>query len=129
MELRFNATEIGCVEENDVLVCGASNSKSEDPDHYVTFQQWADPDYEDDDKRIHFQIDDQINGNYDLLASCSVSRSEISILLLRDVPWHPGLERIVISCDACPQEQFNSLVAGLRRVFRDRPEDLHIDQQ
>jgi hypothetical protein len=126
MELRFDAAEIGCVEQNDALVCGASNSKSDEPYHYITIQGWADPDYPDDEHRPHFEIDDQINGGYDLLASCSVSRSLLTVQLLHDVPWYPKLSRVVVGIGSATAEQFDLLVAGLRRVFRDRPTDLHV---
>jgi len=125
MELRFNATEIGCTEEEGALVCGASNSKSDEPYHYITIQGCSDPDDEDDDG-IHFEIDDQINGNYNLLASCAVSRSQITVDLLHDVPWHPGVRRIVVGCGSAPGEQFDAFIAGLRRLFRDRPTHLNI---
>ena len=126
MELRFTATEIGCVEEDGALVCGASNSKSDAPYHYITIQGNSDPDDGDNDG-VHFEIDDQINGNYDLLASCSVSRDQITVDLLRDVPWHPGLRRVVVDFGDTPKEQFEELVTGLRRLFWDRPKDLHIE--
>lgn len=125
MELRFNATEIGCREEEGALVCGASNSKSDEPYHYIIIQGCSDPNDEDDDG-IHFEIDDQINGNYNLLASCFISRSQIAVDLLHDVPWHPGLRRVVVGCHTASVDQFDALVAGLRRLFRDRPSDLHI---
>ena len=126
MELRFNATEVGCFEDEGALVCGASNSKDDAPYHYITIQGSSDPDDEDG---IHFEIDDQINGNYNLLASCAVSRRQIMIDLLHDVPWHPGLTCVVVDCESAKSEQFDGLVAGLRRIFRDRPEDLRIEIQ
>jgi hypothetical protein len=126
MELRFNATEVGCVEDEGALVCGASNAKSEDPFHYITIQGYADPGDEDDDG-IYFEIDDQINGDYNLLASCSISRGQLTVELLRDVPWHPELRRVVVGCDTAPAEELTALVAGLRRLFRNRLEDLHVE--
>lgn len=127
MELRFEATEIGCVEQNDALVCGASNSKSDAAYHYVTIQGWADPDDPDDEHRPHFEVDDQINGGYDLLASCSITRSHFTVQLHHDVPWYPNLSRVVVGIASATPEQFDSLVAGLRRVFRDRPTDLYVE--
>jgi hypothetical protein len=125
MELRFNATEIGCTEQDGTLVCGASNSKSDEPYHYITIQGWSDPDDE-DDHGIHFEIDDQINGDYNLLASCSVSRTQITVELLNDVPWHAGLRRVIVGCGNAPAGELEALIGGLRRLFRDRPEDLYI---
>ncbi len=128
MVLQFQATEIGCEDDGFALVCGASNSKADEPYHYITIQGCSDPDDEDDDG-IHFEIDDQINGNYDLLRACHVSRSQIFVDLHHDVPWHPGLERVIIDCAAASEAEFDSLVTGLRRLFRDRPTDLSLDLQ
>ena len=128
MELRFNATEIGCVEEEGSLVCGASNSKPHEPYHYITIQGCSDPDDEDYDG-IHFEIDDQINGDYDLLASCAIARTELTVNLLRDVPWHPGVQRVTVDLSSASADHFDALVDGLRRLFRDRPKDLHIALQ
>jgi len=125
MEIHFNATELGCVEENDALICGAANTGSAEPYHYITIQGFADPEDE-DGSGIHFEIDDQINGNYNLLASCSVSRSELRVELTRDVDWYPGLERVVVDCSAIPSEQVDEMIAGLQRLFHDRPADLHV---
>ncbi len=122
MELRFEATEIGCLEQYDALVCGASNSKSDEPYHYITIQGWAEPDYPDDEHRPHFEIDDQINGDYNLLKSCSVSRSCLTVELNHGVSWYPNLRRVVVDIHSATDAQFESLVSGLRRVFRDRPE-------
>ena len=122
MELRFNATEIGCVEKDDALVCGASNSKSDESYHYMTIQGWADPDYPDDEHRPHFEIDDQINGNYDLLVACSVSRSHLTVELSHGVSWYPDLRRVVVAIRSATDAEFDSLVSGIRRVFHDRPE-------
>lgn len=127
MELRFSATEIGCVEQDGVLVCGASNSKTDAGYHYFTIQAWADLEMEEEDgDGLYFEVDDQINGGYDLLSSCEVTREHITIHLLHDVPWHPGLARIVVDCKSCPDKQHHSLVTGLRLAFRDRPSDLQI---
>ena len=128
MTLQFKATEIGCEDDGFALVCGASNSKANEPYHYITIQGCSDPDDEDDDG-IHFEIDDQINGGYDLLRACQVSRSQIFVDLHHDVPWHSGLERVVIDCAAASAAEFDSLVAGLRRLFRDRPTDLILELQ
>lgn len=122
MELRFEATEIGCVEQDCVLVCGASNSKSDEFYHYITIQGWADPDHPDDEHRPHFEIDDQINGNYDLLDSCFVSRSHLTVELSHGVSSYPDLRRVVIGIRSATDAEFESLVSGFQRVFHDRPE-------
>src|SRR5665811_820497 len=101
MEIRFTATEFACTEDHGALVCGASNSKTDEPFHYVTMSRSADPADPEDDG-IHFEIDDQINGGYHLLASCAVSPRQFTIELLRDVPRHPGIRRIVVGCDEAP---------------------------
>lgn len=126
MELRFNATEIGCFEEDGALVCGASNASSDDPYHYITIQGC--PDRGDEDG-IHFEIDDQINGDYNLLASCSISRSQFTVDLLHDVPWHPGLRRVVVDCGTAPADQVDAFIAGLRRLIDSRLGDLHIESE
>ena len=126
MVLQFKATEIGCEDDGFALVCGASNAKSDDEYHYIMIQGRSDPDDEDDDG-VHFVIDDQINGNYDLLRSCYLSRSQLRVDLTRDVPWYPGLQTVVVDCSSSPQEEMDALIAGLRRLFRDRPSDLAID--
>lgn len=125
--LQFKATEITCVDDGFALVCGASNSKADEPYHYITIQGCTDPDDEEDG--IHFELDDQINGNYNLLRSCHVSRSQIFVDLHHDVPWHLGLERVIVDCAAISEAEFHAFVAGLRRLFRDRTADLILDLQ
>ena len=126
MILQFKATEIGCVDDGFALICGASNSKSDDDYHYITIQGCSDPEDEDDDG-IHFEIDDQINGDYDLLRTCHISRTQVTVKLSRDVPWHPGLQTVVVDCAFITQAEMDTLIAGLRRLFRDRPNDLVLD--
>lgn len=126
MELRFNATDVVCVEENDVRICGASNSKSDEPCHYIMFQQWVDPDFPDDEQRPHFEIDDQINGEYDLLGACSISRDELTVQVLHGVPWYPDLQKIVVGIGNVTTAEFDSFVAGMKCIYRDRSSDLQI---
>jgi hypothetical protein len=126
MELRFKASELGCFDQGDVLICGASNSVEDQPYHYVAIQGWADSDYPDDEHRLHFEVDDQINGNYDLLKACALTRNEFTLELNYEVTWYPGVRRIVVDCENVTNEQLQSLADGLRRLFRDRLEDLNI---
>jgi hypothetical protein len=127
MDIHFEATEIGCEDDGYALVCGASNSKSESEYHYMIIQGCSDPDDEDNDG-IHFSIDDQINGNYDLLDTCEVTRQQIIVTLHKDVPWYPGLRKVIVDCGSTPDSDFEPLLAGLRRLFWDRPADLIISE-
>jgi hypothetical protein len=124
MKLAFTATEFGTTDDGYTLLCGASNSKSaEGVDYrYITLQRSSDPEDE-DDWGIHFEIDDQINGGYELLGACALESTKLTCHLTKGTDWYPDLRVVEVLLGESPAE-FSSLSEGLIKMFRDRSQDL-----
>ncbi len=60
--------------------------------------------------------------------TCEVTRQQIIVTLHKDVPWYPGLRQVIADCSSTPDSDFDALIAGLRRLFRDRPADLVLSE-
>jgi len=127
MIIRFKATEFGAEDDGYALICGASNSKSEDDHHYITLQRSSDP-TDEDDWGVHFEIDDQINGGYDLLRSCKCSPNLLVCRLRKGVSWYPELTTVEVTLPKS-QNNYSELVGILSRIFHDRKKDIKIDAE
>jgi hypothetical protein len=124
MNIRFKATECGTQTTGRVVMVGASNSKSKDEYHYIAMQALLDSKTE-QEKAIHFEIDDQINGNYDLLKSCECTPNALLVHLSKGVRWYPELRSVEVDL-AGAKVHYSELVAGLRQVFENCPNRLTI---
>lgn len=95
MIIKFKATEFGVHEESDAISCGASNEGSDQESHCLFFQRF----FEDnglEDGEIYFEIDDQINGEYDVVSNCTLKKNLLEIILKKGCKWYPDLEKIII---------------------------------
>lgn len=110
-------------------MCGASNAESSADYHYVTLQQSAeDADEPDDEERdIHFEIDDQINSGYDLVRECRLTRDEWRLSVSGEFEWYPNLQEIVIDLTAIDDDAWHALRTGLQRTFREHADRLHVE--
>jgi hypothetical protein len=123
MKITFKATEFGTDDDGYALVCGASNSASEEDEyHYFTLQRSSDPEDE-DDWGIHFEIDDQINGGYNLLKSCEYNTKSVHLFLYKGTDWYPELREIEVILPNDDQG-YEIFTKALSRIFHDRKEDL-----
>jgi hypothetical protein len=115
MRLKFEATEAAFVTQDDALVCGVSGADSAGAQHCLTFQRDAED--TDDDWRIHLEYDDQINGDYDCVRSCRLSRFELQVSLSRQLGRLEGVEGFDILLRV-HHTSYEALRSGLERVFR-----------
>lgn len=114
--LTFTATEAGIHEDEDVLVAGV---RAEGSELYVTFQREPE-DYEfDEDWGIHFEFNDQINGAYECMRHCTLSRRRLHVELSR--PIDPQKQITVVDVElAITAGQFKKFAKMLLRIFRER---------
>jgi Immunity protein 10 len=117
--LSFVATEVG-VDDDDVLVAGLGR---ENPFQYATFQRNVES--SDDDWGVHFEFNNQINGKYQCIASCSVSRNRLTVELTEPIDWQKQISVVDIQFDITDTE-YESFIAILRRIFREYEFLLHI---
>ena len=112
--LTFTATEAGVDEDEYALVAGVACDK---PYQYVTFQREAEG--VDEDWGIHFGFNDQINGAYECIQKCSVSRKRLRVELTHPIDWQKKISSVDIELNVSDDE-FNAFVALLRRIFRQK---------
>jgi hypothetical protein len=110
--LAFTATEAGADEDEYALVAGVACG-----DQYVTFQRVAEGC--NDDWGIHFGFSDQINGDYECIRQCTLSRNRLRVELTRPIDWQNRISTVDVELDV-PDEDFKQFVELLRRIFRGR---------
>lgn len=114
--MEFKATEIGYYEEYDTVSCGASNADSTDEYHYINFQR-ASKIGSADDEGIYFEIDDQIQGGYNLISEILIRDNSIKVLFndgASDIPFN----EITVTFDSPASEGLESIIDGLQKVFK-----------
>jgi hypothetical protein len=114
----FLGVEIGVMADHGVHVCGVRGES----DEYVIFQR-GESDMSTSD--IHFEYVDQINGGYDFVRECRLSRGRLIIELSRPIPSMPGVDGIDVSLDV-DESAFQLLRGGLETIFAPCPERLVI---
>jgi hypothetical protein len=120
--LSFTATEAGVEEDEYALVAGVGR---DDPYQYVNFQRDAEPG--DDDWGIHFEFNDQINGAYECIRRCTVSRRRLQVELTRPIDWQKKISSVDIKLNV-PDSEFETFMKMLRRIFRERESLLLVKQ-
>lgn len=95
MIIKFIATEFGVHEESDLISCGASNERPDQENHYFFVQRFFEQ-YEEDEGEIYFEIDDQLNGGYEVISNCILNKNLLKIQLNKGCKWYPDLEKIIV---------------------------------
>lgn len=116
MEIRFRATEIGYYEEYDMVSCGASNAASNEEYHYINFQRPVKIGCS-DDEGIYFEIDDQINGGYNIIQHCKIAPGVITIKLKDSFDTLPG-KTITVEFASMNSDGLLPINEGLRKIFK-----------
>ena len=124
MILNFNATECGMMTQDSNIICGASNVGSEGENHSLIF---CGPETNDFDSNygIYFEIDDQSQGGENNLKEVRLIQNKLSVVPLPefDIPYTEI--NVNLNCSDNNIEEFKT---GLRLVFRNSPEKLHITE-
>ncbi len=119
--IEFTATEIGYLEEEEyeTLSCGASNADSSEPYHYINFQRAIE--IEKDDDGVYFEIDDQINGGYNIIEHCELRENQLIVRLKSEFKEKPS-EIIVVKFSSLATEGLLPINHGLSKVFKGQEE-------
>jgi hypothetical protein len=106
-------TQIANQVEDEILLVGATNG----PESYILWQMGLD-----EPEEIHFEYDDQINGNYDNVESVRITKECVRVQLSGDQEQ----EIVEFPLKEVAEIEFNKLVAGLREVYRNRDDILEV---
>jgi hypothetical protein len=106
-------TQIANQVEDDILLVGASNG----PESYILWQVGLD-----EPEEIHFEYDDQINGNYDNVDSVRITKEYVRVQLSGD----QDQAVVEFPLEDVAEVDFHKLLAGLREVYRDRDDVLEV---
>jgi hypothetical protein len=112
--LSFTASEAGVDENEHALVAGVAAEKSR---LYVTFQR--EPEGAKEDFGIHFEFNDQINGAYECIQQCTLSRERLRIELTCPIDPQKKISSVDIELKVS-DEQYKGFVELIRRIFRQR---------
>lgn len=112
--LTFIATEAGVDEDQYALVASVATG---DPELDATFQR--DPKDGADDWGIHFGFNDQINGAYECIRHCTLSRRRLHVELIRPIDPQKRIMDVNVELQI-PDDAFDAFAMMLRRIFRQR---------
>jgi hypothetical protein len=122
MRLEFSAEEAEFADENDptyfCLLCGFYGKDSEGVDHYLTFQRAFEEEPASDDWGVHCEFDDQINGNYNCIGCCRLTRTALEVEFTKPIDWEKKYGEIVVNISGLSEQTFAAIRAGLPRIFR-----------
>lgn len=116
MDIKFIATEIGYYEEYNTVSCGASNAAGNEEYHYINFQRSVEIGCF-DDQGIYFEIDDQINGGYNIIQHCKIEPEVLTIKLKDSFDKLPG-KTITVEFSSMNSDRFLPINEGLRKIFK-----------
>ena len=124
MILRFDATECGMMTQDRNIICGASNAGSKEENHTLIFCGPATRDF-DSNYEIYFEIDDQSQGGENNLKEVRFLQNKLLIVPLpeSDIPY----TEIDVSLN-CTDDAIEKFKAGLRLIFRNSIDKLHISE-
>ncbi len=123
MQLVFKAIEAGFVEDDDgiaCLMCGASGTDADGNGHYLTFQRGIEEEDPDDDWGVHFEFDDQINGNYECVSRCQISRTRLHVELTSPIDPDGKVTSVTVDLRKIKSRDCKAMIVGLRRIFRNK---------
>ena len=112
--LAFTANAVGVMDDEYSLIASVGVA---DPVQYVTFQRSVEDG--DDDCGIHFEFNDQINGKYECIKSCSLTRGHLLVELTEPIDKAKEIELVDVSLDIS-EEDLQIFTDMLRRIFRGR---------
>ncbi|MCP4294549.1 MAG: hypothetical protein GY786_02980 [Proteobacteria bacterium] len=125
MIIKFKATEFGVHEESELISCGASNTESDQEYHYLFVQKLFEQD-ELEESEIYFEIDDQINGGYEMITNCILNRNLLEIRLNKGCKWYPDLEKIIVILPHSTEE-IQEFANGFTKLFCNHEEKFKVD--
>src|SRR5690349_2839616 len=113
MRIHFRATQLGFSDE-DALVFGARGLDVAGDEHYLLLQRDALDSKE--DWGVHFEYDDQSNGDYDLIRSCRFTPSLLSVDLIAEAAESSRITGVEVTFDL-DDKSFQAFANRLREIF------------
>jgi hypothetical protein len=110
--LSFTANEVGVFDDEYTLIASLGVT---DPVRYVTFQRSVEGG--DDDWGIHFEFNDQINGKYECIKSCSLTRDRLLVELTEPIDTKKEIQSVDVSMEVS-EDDLEAFTEMLRRIFR-----------
>lgn len=123
MRILIVADDVGYDEvEGDAslcLVCGVRGRDAGGAGHYMMFQGDADSADADDDPGVHFEFDDQSNGDYNCVARCALTRASLEVELTDAARQETGVVGLRADLSGIDDPSYDRLRVGLARIFRE----------
>ena len=116
MRIDFQASDGSFEADEDALICTLASTNADGVEHYLGFQRSL----EDDNRGVHLEFDDQINGDYGRLRECRLSRGLLSVDLSEQLGELVGVEGIDVAL-AIDDDLFEQIREGLHLMFRATP--------
>lgn len=123
MRVRFRAIDGGFDADEYALICGVRGRGSDGAEHSLILSRSSEPAAAEDpgdDWGVYMEFDDQINGGYDRVSQCRLSRTTLSVDLSGQLGRLIGVEGFDVGL-SLGDELYEQLHAGLSRIFRDLP--------
>jgi hypothetical protein len=121
MRLEFAALEGGFEDEDGphfCLMCGVSGQDADGVDHYLNFQRGFEDEDPSEDWGVHFEFDDQINGGYNCISRCRLTRSVLEVDLMQPIDWQKKYAGVSADLSQLDEATVAKIRAGLARIFR-----------
>jgi hypothetical protein len=122
MRLEFRAVEGGFEGDKDglsyCLICGVSGQDTAGEEHYLNFQRGFEDEDPSEDWGVHCEFDDQINGAYNCVRRCRLTRTSLEVDLGRAIDWQKKYMGLVVDISALEETVIEAMRAGLPRIFR-----------
>ena len=128
MRLVFRATEGGfdAAETVDCLVCGFFGRDVSGKEHYANFQRSVEAGDPSEDWGVHFEFDDQINGAYNCIRQCHLSRTALAVELARPIDRQKQVSGVSVDLSGLDEDSYEAIRDGLPRIFRGKAGILEI---
>ncbi len=121
MRLEFRAEEGGF--EGDgrevvCLICGFYGRDSNGIEHYLHLTRGFEGENLSEDWGVHCEFDDQINGDYNCIQRCRLSRMALEVDLLQPIDRQKKYNGIPVDITGLDESKIIAMRDGLPRIFR-----------
>src|SRR5262249_28620504 len=114
--------EGGFEDEDDptyCLICGVSGRDQAGVEHYSNFQRSFEGEDPAEDWGVHCEFDDQVNGAYNCVQRCRLTRAVLQVDLAHPIDWQKKFTGVSVDLSALDEPSFAAMRDGLPRIFRD----------
>lgn len=119
MRVSFTADSLFFEDDGDVLYCAITG----DEENVLVFQCSTEAE---DDSGIHFEYNDQSNGDYGCIKTCNLKRDELRVELSKQLGELEDVEGFDVSLNL-DDGTYKELENGLSRIFRGEESSLKVN--